>query len=208
MPERYRLSMPPRAQLRDLRASDTDRDRVVTMLGVAVSDGRLTPDEHAERVGAALSARTLGDLERLTADLASAAEQPVRLDGGKVVTGFFGAEVRDGRWAVPQVLTCSAVFGEVVVDFREALLQDRHVILYAYVIGGRVRLIVPTGVEVVMGGTMLLGRRRGATVDSVPSSPDVPVIEVRAFVAGGEVVARTPPRPRRWLRGRRRAPLP
>jgi hypothetical protein len=200
--------MPPRAQLRDLRASDTDRDRVVTMLGAAVSDGRLTPDEHAERVGAALSARTLGDLERLTTDLASAAEQPVRLDGGKVVTGFFGTEVRDGRWVVPRALTCSAVFGEVVVDFREALLQDRHVILYAHAIGGRVRLIVPTGVEVVMGGTTLLGRCRGATVDSVPSSPDVPVIEVRAFVAGGEVVARTPPRPRRWLRGWRRAPLP
>lgn len=178
------------------------------MLGTAMSDGRLTPGEHAERVGAALSARTLGDLERLTADLASAAEQPVRLDGGKVVAGFFGTEVRAGRWAVPHVLTCSAVFGEVVVDFREALLQDRHVVLHAYAIGGRVRLIVPTGVEVVMGGTMLLGRCRGATAEVVPSSPGVPVIEVRAFVAGGEVVARTPPRPRRWLRGWRRASLP
>jgi hypothetical protein len=199
--------MPPRAQLRDLRASDTDRDRVVAMLGAAVSDGRLTPGEHTERVGAALSARTLGDLEKLTADLASAAEQPVRLDGGKVVTGFFGTKVRDGRWVVPRVLACSALFGEVVVDFREALLQDRHVILHAHAIGGRVLLIVPAGVEVVMGGTTLLGRCRGATAEVVPSSPDVPVIEVRAFVAGGEVAARTP-RPRRWLRGWRRAPLP
>jgi uncharacterized protein DUF1707 len=200
--------MSRRAQLRDLRASDTDRDRVVTMLGVAVSDGRLTPDEHTERVEAALSARTLGDLERLTTDLASAAEQPVRLDGGKAVSGFFGTEVRNGRWVVPQVLTCSAVFGEVVADFREALLEDTHVILYAYVFGGRVRLIVPAGVEVVMGGTMLLGRCRGATADSMPSSPDVPVIEVRAFAAGGEVVAQTPPRQRRWLRGWRRTSLP
>jgi hypothetical protein len=177
------------------------------MLGAAVSDGRLTPDEHSERVGAALSARTLGDLERLTADLASAAEQPVRLDGGKVITGFFGTEVRDGRWVVPSVVTCSAVFGEVVADFREALLQDRHVTLYAYAIGGRVRLIVPAGVEVVMGGTTLLGRCRGATADSVPSSADVPVIEVRAFAAAGEVQVRTPPRQRRWLRGRRRPSL-
>jgi hypothetical protein len=208
VPERYLLSMPPRAQLRDLRASDTDRDRVVTMLGAAVTDGRLTPDEHAERVGAALSARTLGDLERLTTDLASAAEQPVRLDGGKVVTGFFGTEVRDGRWVVPRVLTCSAVFGKVVADFREALLQDRHVILYAHAIGGQVRLIVPAGVEVVIGGTVLLGRCRGATAEVVPSSPDTPVIEVRAFAAGGEVVAQTPPRQRRWLRGWRRRSLP
>jgi hypothetical protein len=178
------------------------------MLGAAVGDGRLTPGEHSERVEAALSARTLGDLERLTADLASPAEQPVRLDGGRSVTGFFGTEVRDGRWVVPQVLTCAAVFGEVVVDFREALLQDRHVILYAHAIAGRVRLLVPAGVEVVMGGTALLGRCRGATAGSLPSSPDVPVIEVRAFAAAGEVVARTPPRPRRLLRGWRRRSLP
>jgi hypothetical protein len=199
--------MPARSAPRDLRASDSDRDRVVTMLDAAVSDGRLTPDEHSERVGAALSARTLGDLGRLTADLVSAAEQPVRLDGGKVITGFFGTEVRDGRWVVPSVVTCLAVFGEVSADFREALLQERHVILYANAICGRVRLIVPAGVEVVMGGTTLLGRCRGATTDSVPSSPDVPVIEVRAFAAVGEVLVRTPPRQRKWLRGRRRPSL-
>jgi hypothetical protein len=114
--------------------------------------------------------------------------------------------VRGGRWVVPRVLTCSAVFGEVVADFRQALLQDRHVTLYAYAIGGRVRLIVPAGIEVVMDGITLLGRHRGATADSVPSSPDVPVIEVRAFAAGGEVVAQTP-RQRRWLRGWRRPSL-
>jgi hypothetical protein len=202
------MSMPARPAPRDLRASDSDRDRVVTMLDAAVSDGRLTPDEHSERVGAALSARTLGDLGPLTADLVSAAEQPVRLDGGKVITGFFGTEVRDGRWVVPSVVTCLAVFGEVSVDFREALLQERHVILYANAICGRVRLIVPAGVEVVMDGTVLLGRCRGATAEEVPLSPDVPVIEVRAFAAAGEVQVRTPPRQRRWLRGRRRPSLP
>ncbi|MGH3179972.1 MAG: DUF1707 SHOCT-like domain-containing protein, partial [Streptosporangiaceae bacterium] len=50
--------MSPRPSPRDLRASDTDRDRVLSMLGEAMSDGRLTADEHAERVQRAIAART------------------------------------------------------------------------------------------------------------------------------------------------------
>ena len=37
---------------------------------------------------------------------------------------------------------------------------------------------------------------------------DIPVIEVRSFVVAGEVLVRTPPRPRRWLPRWRRASLP
>jgi hypothetical protein len=169
------------------------------MLTAALSDGRLTHDEHSERTEAALSARTLGELAGLTTDLASPAEQPVRVDDGRMVTGLFGSEVRDGRWVVPPVLTCSAFCGEVEVDFRQALLQERRVVLYANAICGRIRLIVPEGVEVVMGGTALLGRRRGGTAVAVPADADIPVIEVRSFVVAGEVLVRTPPRSRRWL---------
>src|SRR5205085_908118 len=57
-------------QARDLRASDTDRDRVLALLSEAMSDGRLTAEEHAERVQRACSARTLGELAELTTDLA------------------------------------------------------------------------------------------------------------------------------------------
>lgn len=169
------------------------------MLGVALGDGRLTAEEHSDRVSRALSARTLGDLSRLTADLASAADQPVRVDGGRAVTGFFRDQTRTGRWVVPSVLTCSAVCGEVVADFTEALLQSRHVVLYAYAFCGRVRLIVPSGVVVVLDGTTVLGRFRGGTAESVPDSPDIPVIEVHAVCVAGEVLVKTPPRPRRWL---------
>jgi hypothetical protein len=199
MRERYLLTMPARPAPRDLRASDSDRDRVVAMLAAALGDGRITQDEHSERVAAALSARTLGELAGLTTDLAPPAEQPVRIDDGRVVAAVFGTRVRDGRWVVPPVLTCSAVCGEVNVDFREALLQERHVVLYAHAVCGRVRLIVPAGVEVVMGGTVLLGRRRGATAAQVPPDADIPVIEVRSFVIAGEILVRTPPRQRRWV---------
>jgi uncharacterized protein DUF1707/cell wall-active antibiotic response 4TMS protein YvqF len=198
--------MAPRLAPRDLRASDSDRERVVAMLSAALGDGRLTLEEHSERIKAALTARTLGDLAGLTADLASAADQPVRLDGGRVVVGFFGTEARTGRWVVPPVLTCTAVCGEVVVDFSAALLQSRHVVLYAYALCGRIRLIVPDGVEVVFDGTTMIGRYRGGTspVLPPPEASDVPVIQVHAFCVAGEVIARTPPRSRRWLSRLRR----
>ncbi len=50
-------------------ASDADRDAAAGLLSSALAEGRLTAREHAERVGAAYSARTLGELGALTADL-------------------------------------------------------------------------------------------------------------------------------------------
>jgi len=198
--------MSPRSSPRDLRASDADRDRVLALLGEAMSDGRLTQDEHAERVQRACSARTLGELAELTADLAVPSAQPVRLDAGRVIAGIFGPARRDGRWVVPENLTVTAMFGEVEVDFTQAILQARHVQLYATVIGGRLRLIVPDGVSVAVTGHLVLGRRRGGTAP--PASSDTPLIEVKGMVLGGEVIVRTPPRSRRFrLFGGRRRPI-
>ena len=194
--------MSPRQAPRDLRASDADRDRVLALLAEAASDGRLTADEHAERVQQACTAWTLGELADLTGDLATASAQPVRLEGGRVISGIFGPARRDGRWVVPETLTVTAMFGEVEADFTQAILQARHVQLLATVIGGRLRLVVPDGVSVVVNAPVVFGRRRGGTPP--PAAADTPVIEVKGLVLGGEIIVRTPPRPRRFrLFGRR-----
>ena len=153
----------------------------------------------------ALAARTLGELAGLTRDLAAPEHQPVQLDGGQPVTALFTGAHRSGRWVVPGSLTCVAAFGEVILDFTEAILQDRHVVVTVYALFGKVRLIVPAGVEVVMSGNNIFGRQRGGTARRVPTSSAIPVIEIRGHVAASEVLARTPPRPRRWLPGRRRS---
>ena len=51
------------------RASAADRDTAVDILCAAAADGRLTMTELDERVGSALTARTLSQLARLIADL-------------------------------------------------------------------------------------------------------------------------------------------
>jgi hypothetical protein len=56
----------------DLRASDAERERVAAFLRDQAAEGRLTPDELDERVGAAYQAVTVRQLERLVWDLPGA----------------------------------------------------------------------------------------------------------------------------------------
>jgi hypothetical protein len=52
-----------------MRAGDADRDRVVEILKLAYSEGRLSKDEYDGRLEHALSARTYADLDQLVTDL-------------------------------------------------------------------------------------------------------------------------------------------
>jgi hypothetical protein len=59
------------------RASDAERSRTVDRLQQAHVEGRLTSDEAAQRIEAALRAKTRGDLAGLVADLPGAAPEAV-----------------------------------------------------------------------------------------------------------------------------------
>ena len=220
-----------RSRPRDLRASDADRERVVTVLSEAVADGRLTTEEHGDRVQRAYQARTLGDLAGLTEDLAPPSGQPLRLDGSRPVAAFFGSQRREGRWVVPERLIVTAVGGQVVLDLRQALLQSLRTTLSATLVGGQLHLLVPDGVRVLITPVRHPGRMIGgpgqaigpggqaagprwqaagpagrqAAPDGGPAAGELPVIEVRAFTMAGRVRVHTPRRPGRWfgLRSRR-----
>src|ERR1700748_3554418 len=91
----------------EFRASHEDRDRVVELLRVAAGDGRLTAEELDERLEAALTARTYGELAALTTalpavpDAAPAPPAPEPKDLARI--DCRGSSVqRDGRWLVPQ----------------------------------------------------------------------------------------------------------
>jgi hypothetical protein len=195
----------PRPGPHELRASDADRELVVTLLGEAVADGRLTLAEHGERLEAALEARTLGQLTRLTADLTMPSGQPIRLYPRRSVAAAFARERRDGRWVVPENFPVTAIFGNVVLDLRDAVLQKRRITIHATAVAGQIRLIVPAGVAVELIGQSFLGSRsvRGKTVTSAPAEPVNAVIEVRTFTLGGSVKVVTVRRSR-WRSGFRR----
>ena len=59
----------PSQPLGRLRASDSDREKVIDMLKAAFGQGRLTKDEFDARVGHAFTSKTCADLAALTADI-------------------------------------------------------------------------------------------------------------------------------------------
>jgi len=63
---------PPVAGGPQIRASDADRDGAASLLGAAFAEGRLTAEEHSERMSAAYTARTVEQLRKLTDDLPTA----------------------------------------------------------------------------------------------------------------------------------------
>ena len=65
-------------------ASDADRDTAVGLLNAAWAEGRLTADEHDQRLSAAYAARTWQQLDQLTADLPASPAAT-----GQAATGMF-----------------------------------------------------------------------------------------------------------------------
>ena len=60
-----------------IRVSDAERERVAARLREHFAEGRLSQEELDERLSAALSAKTEGDLRRVMADLPGPAPVPV-----------------------------------------------------------------------------------------------------------------------------------
>src|SRR5580658_4115755 len=115
----------------EMRASDTDRDRVIDVLRAAAGEGRLTPDEFEERMQAVLSARTFGELATFTADLppASASALPGRpvvraaaapTEAEMRISQRGGSVSRTGPWAVPRRIELRPSWCDVTLDFTEA----------------------------------------------------------------------------------------
>jgi hypothetical protein len=174
---------------------------VIAVLTDAVSDGRLTMDEHEERSGQAWAARTLGELAALTTDLLPPESQPFQVDQ-RPVMALFRSESRTGRWVVPSQVPVTSLGGKVTMDLCDALLQSRRVVVQLAVMAGTVTLVVPEGVRIETAPTARVRSFRNEVrlpPGAADFAPDAPVIELAGFVFGGKVVARSPKRPRRRL---------
>src|SRR5215471_16991969 len=71
-----------------MRAADADRDRAVSFLTTAYTEGRLSKDEYDTRLETALSARTYADLDQVVTDLPGARVGPVPRRGPMPTNGL------------------------------------------------------------------------------------------------------------------------
>ena len=206
----------------DLRASHDDRDRTVEVLRVAGGDGRLTAEELDERVGAALTARTYGELAALVADLSAAPGSlplsPVPAPGVspkdlvRIECNTSSAR-RDGPWLVPRRMEIRATLGNVTLDFTEAVISWPSLEIDVDIQTGSLILVTAPGILVSTDDVAL--NTTTVKVDA-PWGPEVPVrfhIDVSGRASIGSITARPPRllrRPRRsfWQGLLRRRPAP
>jgi class 3 adenylate cyclase len=176
------------------RASHADRDRVVEVLRTAAGDGRLTADDLEERLEAALTARTLADLEPLLADLPNAVPAAAR-DLVRISCNS-GADKRDGSWVVPRRMEISVRSGSVRLDFRQAVIREPELRIDAQVTSGSLRLITRPGIVVDADDVTV---KSGSVKVVPPAGPDAPVelrVQVSGVVGSGALTAR--PARRSW----------
>ena len=134
----------------DLRASHADRDRVVDALRVAAGDGRLSPEELDSRLESALSARTLGELAWLTADLPIAAGASG--NGVLVIDQHGGRFVREGRWPVPARIELRTRECRVTLDFTHAVITSNVLRIDADMVHGKLFIVSSPGIVIDTGG--------------------------------------------------------
>jgi len=121
------------------RASDRDRDAVVQRMQEAFAEGRLDDTEFDERMRAALTARTHGDLDVLLTDLpaASAAATASAVSGrgpGRFAIALKSSVRRAGRWRVPDRYTTVVYKGGGWLDLRAAELSGPAIIIVGTVV--------------------------------------------------------------------------
>lgn len=159
----------------NLRASDLDRARVTDLLDAAYADGRLTLDEHRDRVAHALSARTFAELGPLTADLSASAGGPANGYGGEQ-TGLPAVGV-PGAAPVPTGPAAGSRPWGVVVDSSTESPRD----LVIAVFSGAER----KGLLRVPRGTTAVALFGGATIDLREAVFESRTITIDAFAVFG-----------------------
>jgi hypothetical protein len=184
-----------------LRASDADRDRVADILRDAFAEGRLTTEEHSERLDGVYAAKTLGELEPFVRDLpagrasaAAPAQTAHTYRSGPSgenpnLIGILGGAERKGRWRVGHRINAVAVMGGIVIDLTEATFTAPELVINCTAVMGGVQITVPENVTVRGGG--VVGIMGGSDIKAHESEePGAPVVRVTGLAFWGGVEAK------------------
>ncbi|GAA3744992.1 DUF1707 SHOCT-like domain-containing protein [Salinactinospora qingdaonensis] len=200
-----------------MRVSDADRDRIAHRLREALAEGRITAQEHTERLEATYTATTAGELLPLVSDLPtlppsptegdaaaltglSGAPRPIygreRIGGrasGRFSAALMGVTERAGTWTLPETYVAMTVMGAIGLDLRESRFAAREVTIYANVVMGAIEVIVPDDVEVRVHGVGIMGSFATDGKPAGVTEPGAPIVHVTGIAVMGAVeVARKP----------------
>ena len=193
-------------RLEALRCADHDRELVAQVLNNAYAEGRITFEEHADRIARAYDARTFGDLNALTTDLvprarpaappapgpepvvARVATVPGYLPAASDFTGgnALMSSFKPGAVGVvaPEV-TLNAWLGDVKIDLVGATFASRVTTVNVGGLMCDLRIRVPEGVDVNISGINTV--MSDAKVDGLRPRPDGMILNLQGTVVMGDV---------------------
>lgn len=203
MPDNSQMEVQGFSENSRLRASDADRDQAASVINSALADGRLTADEHSERLDAIYAAKTHADIVPLLDDLpghgAVAVPRPaVQLSrpGGpagapdRIVSVLSGA-TRKGSWQADSTIDILTVLGGVELDFREAQLTSQETTLRVTCVLGGIEITVPPEMHVVNSVAAILGGIESVSDGEEASQPGAPTLRITgSCVLGGIEIKR------------------
>lgn len=163
------------------------------VLGTAFANGRITFEEHDERLTKAYEARTFGELDVLTADLITpaAAARAVETDGRYVperrsqpASPTTGPVLRDSTTVmstlrpgsplhVPLKTSLVVLIGDAKIDLVNATFDSSVVRIHLNVFMGDVKIRVPEGVHIVSALTNILSEYKSNDLSPNPGSVTV-----------------------------------
>lgn len=168
------------------------RERVIARLTECYERDLISVDELDALLDEAHAATTLAELDKLVAGLGEgplvphvvhSTNDPSRLDT-KYLTVMFSSVERTGRWVVPRTLVARMMFGNVLLDFRDASLAAGITTLDLSTTFGSIELLLPPwlsiDVEVASIGGAVEERHRIAR-DHDPKEPLLYVMGVVRF---------------------------
>ncbi|MCB5166877.1 DUF1707 domain-containing protein [Streptomyces bambusae] len=185
-----------------IRASDADRDRTARILGDALAEGRLTADEHAERIDALFTVKTVGELDRLVRDLPAGVRTAPHAgsalpDGARPYAGepdhvvaVCSGTTRRGRWRPAPHTRAVAVMGDVTLDLTEATFEQQLTEINVTCLLGNVEILVPENITLRGFGNGFLANFEVHADGSEHTDPQAPVVIVRGFSVLGNIEAR------------------
>lgn len=196
--------LPPRPPV----ALDKARERVIQELCEQYAHDALDDGQFEERLDRAHAARSLQELDALTADLPALrdANSPATLAAPvgevrdkQVMVAVMGAATRKGSWVPPRQLHVFAIMGGAELDFREARFGPGIVEVTVFALMGGVEITVPPGVRVEVEGIGIMGAFDEQRLAQGPMDASAPVIRVGgvALMGGVEIHTRLPGESRR-----------
>jgi hypothetical protein len=180
------------------------RDLIINRLSSGFAEGELEVEELERRLAQVHAAQTAGELDALVTDLVPVAASMALVPAQRTRV-VLGSVERTGPWTVPPQLAARVLWGNLVLDLREAQFAAATTTIDVNITMGHVEVIVPPGVKVELATSAFLGSAEERVEHTAGAKGPTVQIVGRVRLGNLEVETRRVGETMRDARRRRRA---